>query len=118
MMIRGYEIAGRTIALILGIVGIVAAILLFLNTCQSNKHLKAQNRVTNGAAGASIRSGAEATNTIGNVMANDTATDTAVAAGQAQIHAAPQGQKGKVTRKVACGFRSAANRPECKEGSK
>lgn len=106
----------RLVGALAGIVAIIVAVSLTLRTCQQNRSLKTQTRVTTGQVGAATSSGSVAVNTVGGVMTNDAGTDAAVAQGQGAIHAAAEGQKGKVSQKVACGFKSAADRPECKGG--
>jgi hypothetical protein len=115
MMIRGYEIGARLIAMIVGVILLIVAVSLFLTQCQSNKHLKKQNEVSGGQAGAAIDSGAVAMNIVSNVATGDAATDEAVAAGQLEIARAAKGQKGAAAKRAACRLKAYANTPQCKE---
>jgi uncharacterized membrane protein YdfJ with MMPL/SSD domain len=115
MMIKGYEIGARLIAMIVGVILLIVAVSLFLTQCQSNKHLKKQNEVSEGQAGAAIDSGAVAVNTAAGIIRSDDATDAQVAAAQAEIAAAANGQKGKAAKNAACRFKAYANSPQCKE---
>lgn len=107
-------------AIVIGVIGVIAvmlvlAVLFGLNECSANPTASKRAEVSKEQGSASTHAGADALNTVGNVASNDAGTDAAVTSGQGAIHAAPQGQKGKVSRNVACGFKSAAGRPECKE---
>ena len=114
MIIRGYTIATRTVAMAIGILALVVAILFFLNQCQSNKRLKTENRVAEGQAGAAVDSGAEAMNTVSNVAVRDAETDAIVSSGQAEIRAAVKGQKGAAAKRAACRLRAYKDTPQCK----
>lgn len=113
MMIRGYSIAGRTLALIAGILLIVGLAVFGLSQCQARKTAGKKAEVAEGQAGAAIDSGAEAMNTVGNVAATDTQTDALVAAGQAEIAAAAKGQKGAAAKRAACKMRAYRDTPQC-----
>jgi hypothetical protein len=101
--------------MIVAAVLLIGVILFAVNSCNSSKRAGKQAEVSREQGQASVGAGEEALNTVGNLAAGDQATDDQVASGQEAIRNAPEGQKGKTTRKVACGFKSAANRPECKE---
>lgn len=115
MMIRGYEIGAKLIAYIVGGLLIVGLVLLTLNQCHSGKTAKKQAEVSEGQAGASIASAAEAVNTAANIIRSDDATDAQVAAAQAEIAAAAEGQKGAAARRAACRFRAYQGSPQCRE---
>jgi hypothetical protein len=104
-------------AIVIGAIGLmlVLAVLFGLSECSARQTASKRAEVSKEQGSAATHAGADALNTVGNVASNDSATDATVTSGQAAIHDAPQGQKGKVSRKVACGFKSAAGRPECKE---
>lgn len=115
MMIRGYEIAGRTIGMIVGGVVVIVLALLVLSQCQSKKRAEAENRVAEGQAGAAIDSGVVAVETASNIVASDEATDAQVAAAQAEIKAAAKGQKGAAAKRAACRFKAYKDTPACRE---
>lgn len=105
----------RYIIILAGIVLLGLAVILGLNQCQGRKHAEKKAEVSQGEAGASIASGAEAVNTAAAVIASDDATDAQVAAAQAEIAAAARGQKGTAAKRAACRFRAYANSPQCRE---
>jgi hypothetical protein len=115
MMIRGYQIGARLIAIAAAVFVLVVAAGLFLRSCQSGKVAKKQAEVAEGQAGAAIDSGSEAMNTVSNVAASDAATDALVGMGQAEIAAASQGTKGKAAKKAACRLKAYRDTPQCKE---
>ena len=117
MIIRGHEIATRTIAMVIGALVLVIAAGLFLRSCQSGKTAKKQAEVAEGQAGAAIDSGAEAVNTAANIVASDAATDEQVAAAHAEIKAAAKGQKGVAAKRAACRFKAYRDTPQCREKS-
>lgn len=105
----------RIIVMIIAGLAILAMIIFGVSQCQSRKTAEKQAEVSEGQAGASIGSGSEAMNTVGNVANSDAATDAAVADGQNAVRDAPEGQKGKATRSAACKLKTYANTPQCKE---
>lgn len=115
MMIFGRQIAGRLIAMIVGGLFLLGLIGFGLNQCQKRKAADKQAEVSEGAAGASIDSGAEAINTVSNVAADDAETDALVAAGQAEIAKAAKGQKGAAAKRAACALKAYRDTPQCKE---
>lgn len=115
MIIRGREIAGRTIALVIGAVLLVLLIAFGMNQCQSRKTANKQAEVSKGEAEAAIGSGAVAIDTASKVIASDDATDAQVAAAQAEIAAAANGQKGKAAKRAACRFKAYRDTPACQE---
>lgn len=115
MMIRGYEIGGRLLAYIVGGLLLVAVIVFGMNQCQSRKTVGKQAEVSKGEARAAIGSGAVAIETASKVIASDDATDAQVAAAQAEIAAAAEGQKGKAAKRAACRFKAYRDTPQCKE---
>ena len=115
MMIRGYEIGARLIAMIIGALLLVGLIAFAVTQCSSSKTASKKAEVAEGQAGASITAGEEAVATAANILASDDATDAQVAAAQAEIAAAAKGQKGSAAKKAACRFKAYANSPQCKE---
>jgi hypothetical protein len=63
MMIRGREIAARTIALVVGIVMMIGAISFGLYQCDQRRNEGAQSKVSTGQAGAAGESGRDAVDT-------------------------------------------------------
>lgn len=114
MTIGGYTIAARAIAILVAGALVVAALLWGPAACRSMKTAGEQAKISKGQAGAAIDSGAEATNTIGNVASNAAATDSTVATGQGEVRAAPEGQKGAATVNAACRFKANRDKPQCK----
>lgn len=115
MLFKKYEIAGRTIAIVIAAVLVIALLGFGLNQCQSRKTADKQAEVSKGEAEAAIGSGAVAIDTASKVIASDDATDAQVAAAQAEIAAAAEGQKGKAAKRVACRFKAYRDTPQCKE---
>jgi uncharacterized membrane protein YdfJ with MMPL/SSD domain len=115
MMIAEYSIAGRLIAMVVGVVLLVIVAGFALSQCSSRKTAEKKAEVAEGQAGAAIDAGAEAVNTAAEIVASDAATDAQVAAAQAEIRAAATGQKGKSAKRAACRFKAYANTPQCRE---
>lgn len=109
------RLGARAIAMILFGVFVVGLLIFGVSQCQQKQSAKTQEKVSKGQAGASIASGSEAINTVGNLAASDDATDGAVAAGQADIRAAVEGQKGKAAKAAACKLKTYRDTPQCKE---
>lgn len=117
MIIRGYQIGARMIAYIVGGLLFVLLILFTLNQCQSRKTADKQAEVSKGEAEAAIGSGAVAIDTASKIIASDDATDAQVAAAQAVIAAAAEGQKGAAAKREACRFKAYRDTPQCKEST-
>jgi hypothetical protein len=64
MMIRGREIAGRTIAMAVGVILLVVAVLGFLTYCQNQRSKGAQSRVDRSQSEAQAESGKDAIGTV------------------------------------------------------
>lgn len=111
-------LSARVIAMIVGAILLIGIILFGLNECRARQTADKQAEVSKGEAGAAIGSGAVAVNVVGGVTSNDAATDAAVAQGQADIHAAPEGQKSAATKKAACRLRAYQDTPQCKGPAK
>lgn len=94
---------------------IVALLTFGVTQCQQRQSASKRAEVSKEQGQASVHSGADAINTVGNVAANDAATDAAVAEGQAAIRNAPEGQKGKAARDAACRLKTYRDTPQCKE---
>jgi hypothetical protein len=98
-------------AIVIGLV--VVGLLWGPAACRSMQGMKKQAEVSREQGNASISAGAEAVNTVGNVSANAQATDDLVARGQADVRAAPDGEKGRAAVNAACRFKANRNKPEC-----
>lgn len=109
------RLSTRIIAMIVMGLVILALVIFGVSQCASKKTAEKQAEVSEGQAGASIGSGSEAMNTVGNVANSDAATDAAVAEGQSAVRAAAEGQKGKAAKAAACKLKTYANTPQCKE---
>lgn len=109
------RLSARIIVMIVAGLAILAMVIFGVSQCQSKKTAEKQAEVSKGQAGASIGSGSEAMNTVGNVANSDAATDAAVADGQSAVREAPDGLKGVATRREACKLKTYANTPQCKE---
>lgn len=118
MMIFGREIAGRLIAMVAGGILLVGIVVFGLSQCASRKTAEKQAEVSAEMGNASTHSGAEALNTVGNVMQNDAATDALVGMGQTEIAAATQGTKGKAAKRAACRLKAYSGTPQCQEPAK
>lgn len=96
------------------IAGAVIALILFgPAACTSLFTAKQEARTAKGQAGASIASGAEATNTMGNVMASDAATDATVKGGRDEILSHPAGNSNDAAVRAACRMRINLNSERC-----
>jgi hypothetical protein len=85
----------RIIAMIVGVILIVALAALFLSQCSSTLTAKKQGEVNKEQGQASVGAGQEAMNTLTNVSENVTAADRAVTQGQGEVRSAPETEKGK-----------------------
>jgi FtsZ-interacting cell division protein ZipA len=112
------RLTARVIAMIVAGILLVGIILFGLNECRARQAASKQAEVSKEQGSASTHAGADAMNTVSNVEANDAATDTAVAAGQAAIRNAPEGQKGQATRSAACALETYRDTPQCKGPAK
>lgn len=115
MTIFGRQIAARLLATIVGGILLVVLILFALSQCQSRKTADKQAEVSKGEAAAAVESGAVAIATASEIIASDDATDAQVAAAQAAIAAAAEGQKGATAKREACRFKAYRETPQCKE---
>lgn len=107
------ELGARAIAL--GIFGLFMVLLILFGVSQCTKRQSAetQGKVDRGQAGASIDSGAEASNTLGNIMESGAQTDAAVKEGQDAIRAAPESERGARTVDAACKLRAYRDSERC-----
>jgi hypothetical protein len=64
MMIRGYAISARIIAMIIGVILLIVAVGLFVKSCDNRRSRAAQARVERSQAEAQANSAADAVNTV------------------------------------------------------
>lgn len=103
----------RAMLLAIGAAIIVGLFLALLSQCEKGRNQAAQGRVNAGQATAGAATGEVSLNTLEGVVANDTATDGAVANGVAATRAAPEANRDPVAINALCQFKSARNKPEC-----
>lgn len=118
MMFRGYAITARMIAIGVTLLLVVGLLLWGPAACRSYFTTKKQAEVTRGQAGAASASGAEAVNTVGNVMEESRKTDERVLSAQNNVRAAPEGKKGAAAIAQACRFKANRDKIQCKELAK
>lgn len=88
MMIRGYEIAGRMIAIVVGVIVLILAVGLFVRSCDQRRSRAAQERVEDSQARAASNSAADAIATVSNSAAADRASEDLTRANDRDIRAA------------------------------
>jgi cell division septation protein DedD len=89
MVIRGYEIAGRTIAYVVGGIVIVALALLLLSQCDKRRNEKAQSKVDAAQSEAATNSAADAINTVSEAGQREAASEDLTRQNERDIRAAP-----------------------------
>lgn len=105
----------RIIIGLAAIVALILAVLFVTGTLSSMFSSGKEARVAKGQAGASIDAGAEATNTIGNVMAREAETDATVKEGSNEIRSQPAGRSNDAAIRAACRLRINFNQQRCAE---
>jgi hypothetical protein len=98
----------------LGLLLIVVAF-LYLQSCQQNRQRAAQSKVDKGQSGASIQSGTDAMNTMGNVVEGDARIDATVKGGVDAILTQPAGHSNAAAVRAACRMRSHCSDRRCAE---
>ncbi len=96
--------------------GLILIVLLFTvgpSMCTSMFSAKQEARLRKGQAEASIDSGAEASNTIANLMEGDTRTKAVVAEGLEAIRNAPEAEKDDEAHRALCRLKLYAATPRC-----
>ncbi len=108
---------GRTISrvtvMVIGVILIIAVIAFGTSQCAKKRAAEKQAEVSKGQAGASIDAGAEATNTLGNIIDKGRETDATVKEGQDAIRKAPESERGVRTVDAACRLRAYVNTERC-----
>lgn len=88
MMIRGYAIAGRTIALVVGVIVLILAVGLFVRSCDQRRSRAAQERVEDSQAQAASNSAADAIATVSRSGEAEKASEDLTRANDRDIRAA------------------------------
>lgn len=89
MIIRGYQIAGRTIGLVVGGIVIVALALLLLSQCDKRRNEKAQSKVDAAQSEAATNSAADAINTVSEAGQREASSEDLTRQNERDIRAAP-----------------------------
>lgn len=120
MLIRGHAIAGRTIAMIVGVLILIVAVSVFLSQCEKRRNEAAQGRVDSGQAGAAANSAADAINTVSEAGEREAASEDLTRTNERDIRAA-EGAGDKVRPgvnnaglKALCARQTYRNDPRCK----
>jgi Tfp pilus assembly protein PilW len=121
MMIKGYSIAGRTIAMIVGAILLVAAIVMFTRSCDNRRNQAAQERVEEGQANAASNSAADAIGTVAGAGDREAASEDLTRSNTRDIMNA-DGAKDPINpglnaagRRALCQREAYKNRPECRQ---
>lgn len=116
-MTNPFTTPARILGGLLTLAVVVVLLLVFVKPLFESKHrTEKQAEIAKGQGGAALDAGAEAGNTLGNVTSNNVETDAAVAQGQADVRAAPEGQKGQAAVAAACRLKANKNKPQCQRG--
>lgn len=120
MMIRGYEIAGRTLALVIGLIVLVAVVIYVPSCIQKQRSERAQSRTDAAQAEAASNSAADAINTVSEAGKRETASEDLTRENERDIRAA-EGAGDRVNsasdlagRRALCRRAAYENDPKCK----
>jgi hypothetical protein len=120
MMIKGYEIATRTIILVVAALALVIGAALFVRSCDNRHSAGAQSRVERSQSNAASNSAADAINTVTTVGSNEAASEGLGRSNDKDIRSAP-GASDRVNsgvdtagRKALCKRAAYRNDPKCK----
>lgn len=94
-----------------GVVALVILVLLLTQCGGGDKATEAKLATEQGEA--AIDAGAVATNTIGGVIANDSATATTVEEGITDVRKAPEADRGLAAQRAACRLRAYRDSERC-----
>lgn len=103
----------RLIAVAVGILAIVLAVLFVTGTLRSMFTAKQEARVAKGQQGAATQAGGVAVNTMGNVMAADDEIDKAVKGGTDEIRTQPAGNSNDAALRALCRLPQYTNLERC-----
>jgi hypothetical protein len=112
MMIRGYAISARIIAMIAGVILLIVAVGLFVKSCDNRRSRAAQSRVERSQAEAASNSAADAINTVTGVGTNQAASEDLGRTNERDIRAA----EGANT-KISAGVNAAGRAALCKRAA-
>jgi hypothetical protein len=112
MMIRGYAISARIIAMIVGVILLIAAVGLFVKSCDNRRSRAAQSRVERSQAEAASNSAADAINTVTGVGTNQAASEDLGRTNERDIRAS----EGANT-KIGAGVNAAGRAALCKRAA-
>jgi hypothetical protein len=102
---------------LIGAAALVLLVILGLTlgpaACTSLLSAKKEARVAKGQAGASIEAGAEATNTVTNLISADAAVDRQTKEGTDEIDKATAGDSNDAADRAACGMRAYRDHQRC-----
>lgn len=111
MMIRGYEIAGRTIALIIGVLVLIVAVSLTVRSCDKRRAEHAQNKVDQAQGDAFQNSATDAVTTQGEANKREADSEAMTRSNERTIRDA-EGSTDAVNPAVRdAGFASLCKRP-------
>ncbi len=88
MIIRGHEIAARTIAMVIGALVLVIAVSIALSQCSKRKNAAAQARVDSSQANAAATSAADAIDTVSKAGEREKASEDLTRTNERDIRAA------------------------------
>jgi hypothetical protein len=120
MMIRGYSIAGRTIALIVGILLLIGAVTFGVTQCDKRRNQAAQGRVDDAQSGAQQNSAADAIGTVSAAGQRETGSEELTRSNEREIRDAEgAGERIKpgvdtAGRAALCRREAYRNDPKCK----
>jgi hypothetical protein len=114
------KLSARVIAMVVGVIVLIAAVGLFVRSCDARRSRAAQTRMDNAQAEGRVKSEGEALNTIGNNADRADQIDQTVKEGSNEVRSAP-GSDAKVdprsrdaARRAACKLRSYRDSDECR----
>lgn len=120
MIIRGYEIAGRTLALVIGGLLLVAVLILGVHQCDKRKSQAAQSKVDQAQVEAQQNSAADAINTVSEAGQREAGSEELTRSNERDIRAAEgAGERVKpqvdyAGRAALCRREAYRNDPKCK----
>jgi FtsZ-interacting cell division protein ZipA len=124
MMIRGYEIGARLIAIVVGVIALVLVVGFTVRSCDSRHNKAAQSRVERSQAEAASNSAADAIGTVARSGESERASEDLTRSNEQQIRSA-QGANDKVNPAVRdagiaalCRRQTYRDDPKCKGAAK
>jgi FtsZ-interacting cell division protein ZipA len=124
MMIRGYEIGARLIAIVVGVIALVLIVGFTVRSCDSRHNKAAQSRMERSQAEAASNSAADAIGTVARSGESERASEDLTRSNEQQIRSA-QGANDKVNPAVRdagiaalCRRQAYRDNPRCKGAAK